>query len=286
MILLCNFFFYYGKFFEHERLVEMCLVGISSVLEYKDIKNLITMIWESGIVQAHITLYKSKKQNKAIQEYKYKTQMLYIIGNMTCTEITYTDLLDKSGCLDIVYDTITDYFDEIDVNTTRFKSALWILSNIAIDSSDIISRLINTEKGVYYQVLSIMNRESLSPDLMTNCLNFISNSICYDNPQIYLRLVDIKAIEIISSIMSDYNLQDCINIFFMLIKCGEDLINAKFYNHNIMLFNFISVGLTEILEKLIIRATKEETIFMTRKLIHQLKEFEEIMSYGSSMDII
>lgn len=288
MLSILEYFCYYGKLFEHERLVETCLKGIASALEYRDIKQIINQVWSSQIIQSHLELYKTKKESNRLQEYKHISEILNIIGNMTCTNISYTNILDKAGCLDIVYDVITRFYQRVEEpgNLKQLKVAIWIVSNIALDNPHIVKRLINEENGIIFQILSIVNREDLPQDLMYYFYCFISNSISDNEPQTALKLINLNVIEIIVNLISIQNLEESLESLFLLIKCGEDLINSKIHNHNIALVKYMDLGLMDILEELILRVTKQQLIGQARKMISQISYFSEQMHVGSSMDII
>lgn len=273
---------------EHESLADVCLKGIQLVLGYKDVNQIASKVWTSGVIQSHVRVYKTKKELNLLHEYKHLNDMLCIISKIVTSDKTFIDMLDKSGCLDIAYDVVTRVYEGVDQepNLKLLNIALCCLSNIAYDNKYIIKRLINEENGIFFQLFSIITRQIMPQDTIIYFLGLISNCISDDEPQITLSLINLQTIEIISSIMSENNLEECLEPLFSFIKCGEDLINCKIFNHNIALIKYVDLGLTTILEELVLKVSKQQLVFHAKKLISEINKFVDQMSYGNSMDII
>lgn len=261
--------------------------GILSTLEYNEIGGIAKKIWESGIIQKHVFLYKTKKQINQLHEYKHTKSIVCIIGNL-CIEANYAGLFNNSGCFDMIYDVIATYYrniDHIDLSGLVAK-AMWVISNIALDNRYIIERLMNEEFGIYYQVLSIINRKNMPRDIILDGLDLLFCTISEEQPQITLALINLNAIETIADIISEYNLEVCIKLLYSFMKCGEDLMNSKMFDFNIALMKYIELGFMDILENLSVKLSKHQMISDTKKLISQISDFNEKMNNGSLMEII
>lgn len=289
---------------EHEELVNKCLEGIIAVLEYKNNKGkIISSLWFSQILQTHMKIYREKKQKNQLHTYKHVQQIVNIIGNLLGSDAeinnsseysgygmrfhSYTDLIDKCGYFEVIYDVIIDYSNQqtFTEENTLAISSLWALSNAAFDSKAIVKKIMSSELDIIQKVLFILSRPRLHTFILYEALYLILYCISDDEPQIIIKLINMRAIEAIIDLL-DFTYNDMIlKLLCAFLKSGDDLINSRLQDLNIVSFKFEELGLIDKLENKLQIVNNPEDASEIRKMIEILKLIQDKQNYTAKMDI-
>lgn len=285
---ILDFFCYYGKMIEYDGLVDKCLSGIVSILNYKGSNRFTIKLWDSGIIQKHMISYRNHKELNQLDKLNTVFNLVCIFGNIIISEdFIYSDLLDKCGFLELICDVIIYYYSNhqfINENPLMIK-ALWVISNVALDNKGIVIKFLNEDYGIFYKIFSILKRPGLNVRTIYEIMQVIEALLMHEEPQITLKLMKLGLVEILVDTMENCSLGIILKLIHIMIKRGEEMEGSGFTDSNIVLMKIHEIGLKSKLELLLLSTNNQKVMQEIKSLIEILIISEQLFSYSTAMDI-